>query len=197
MTKNDETRSIQIEYDSEQLYNYFKTLELGYLEDQDAQYIDSLKSDLQISFDGRTITHLKKYFKNNNLGNDSAASGRTDLVAVADSNAVVIKDILDQIHNRGLSTGLVTFFLQKKRNDVPVHVDYPYRKNSLVMIPIIFNEFIQSDAITWYQNGGEYRVTKPIIMNVMKLHGVKNINTDRLMLHIEIPNTPISEIHDE
>jgi hypothetical protein len=197
MNENNETRSIQIEYNCEQLYNYFKTLELGYLEDQDAQYIDVLKTDLQISFDGRSITHLKKYLKNNNYKTDSTASTRTDLVAVADSSVTVIKDILDQIHNRGLSTGLVTFFLQKKGNDVPVHVDYPYRKNSLVMIPIIFNEFIQSDAITWYPNGGEYQVTKPIIMNVMKLHGVRNINTDRLMLHIEIPDTPISEIYNE
>ena len=197
MSENDETRSIQLEYDCEQLYDYFKTLELGYLEDQDAQYIDTLKSDLKISFDGRTITHLKHYLKNNNYKTQSSASTRTDLVAVADKNVAVIQDILAQIHNRGLSTGLVTFFLQKKGEDVPVHVDYPYRKNSLVMIPIIFNEFIQSDAITWYPNGGEYRVTKPIIMNVMKLHGVRNINTDRLMLHIEIPNTPISEIYDE
>ena len=33
-------------------------------------------------------------------------------------------------------------------------------------------------------------------MDVMSTHGVRNIDKDRLMLHIEIPNLTIEEVND-
>jgi len=37
---------------------------------------------------------------------------------------------------------------------------------------------------------------EPVIMNVMKSHAVKNIDVDRLSLHIEIPNLSIYDINN-
>lgn len=121
---------------------------------------------------------------------------RKDLISKCDKNNPIIKNILDFIKEKipDADFGLVAFFMQKKGEDVELHRDFPYRKNSLLMIPL-FGEskynLPKSNAITYYKDGGEYQVLSPVIINVMKLHGVKNIDQDRLSLHIEIPNLTI------
>lgn len=177
---------IDLNYDQIRLLEYYNTLEHKDINDIKLTYSDKFE----------TIRDLKNHMKTNS---HKEVDIRKDLVSECDKENPLIKEILDQL-NKKLNCdefGTITFFLQKAGEDVPLHGDYPYRKNSLLIIPIIVPPYYtQSKAITFYKDGGEYTINQPIIMNVMPPHGVRNIDKDRLMLHIEIPNLTIEEVND-
>lgn len=180
---------INLQYKSKDLYERFINLPLIPLENLPAQYVNKDKYD----FDGNTISDLKKYL--NTKGIETIP--RTDFVAIPDVSDPVIKNILDQLNELDLKPGLITFFEQKAGKDVPLHGDFPYRKNCLLMVPIFYNEYKPTPAITYYKDGGSYNVTRPVIMNVMKPHGVKGITNNRLMLHIELPDLPFEQLEEK
>ena len=177
---------VDLNYDQIRLLEYYNTLEHKDINDIKLTYSDKFE----------TIRDLKNHMKTDSR---KEVDIRKDLVSECDKENPLIKEILDQL-NKKLNCdkfGTITFFLQKAGEDVPLHGDYPYRKNSLLIIPIIVPPYYtQSKAITFYKDGGEYTINQPIIMNVMPPHGVKNIDKDRLMLHIEIPNLTIEEVND-
>jgi len=180
---------INLEYKSQDLYESFINLPLRLLENLPAQYINKDDND----FEGETISDLKRYLNTNGV----KTIPRTDLVAQPNTDDLAIKNILDQVNELDLNTGLITFFEQKAGNDVPLHGDYPYRKNCLLMIPIFYNDYKPTSAITYYKDGGIYNITRPVIMDVMKPHGVKGITSNRLMLHIELPDLPFEELAEK
>ena len=180
---------INLQYNSKNLYESFINLPLILLENLPAQYINKDNND----FEGNTISDLKKYL--NTKGVETIP--RTDLVAQPSTDDLAIKNILDQLNELNLKPGLITFFEQKAGNDVPLHGDYPYRKNCLLMIPIFYKEYKPTSAITYYKDGGSYNITRPVIMDVIKPHGVKGINSNRLMLHIELPDLPFEELAEK
>lgn len=153
------------------------------LEDTPATYVDEFKRDYGY-FEGDSIGDLKKHLQSKGV----QSQARTDIIAYPDVMHESIIPIIAQLSGLGLKPGLITFFMQRAGEDVPVHGDYPYRKNCLLMLPLFYNEFETTEALTYYPDGGSYNITQPVIMNVMKRHGVKNINKDRLMLHIELPD---------
>lgn len=181
---------INLEYKSKDLYESFVNLPLTLLENLPAQYINK---DYNDDFDGKTISDLKKFLNTKGI----ETTPRTDLVAQPNTNDVTIKNIIDQLNELDLNTGLITFFEQKAGNDVPLHGDYPYRKNCLLMIPIFYNDYKPTSAVTYYKDGGSYNITRPVIMDVMKPHGVKGITSNRLMLHIELPDLPFEELAEK
>lgn len=187
---NNEIFYINLEYKSKDLYNSFINLPLDFLENLPAQYVNK---ENYSDFDGKSISQLKQYLKVKGIETTS----RTDFVATPNTDDVAIKNIVKQLNELGLNVGLVTFFEQKAGNDVPLHGDYPYRKNCLLMIPIFYNEYKPTSAITYYQDGGSYNITRPVIMDVMKPHGVKGITRNRLMLHIELPDLPFGELEEK
>jgi len=191
--KNNECIFIHLDYKEKDLYEYYKTLNANLLDDEPAQYIEEQKKELNFNFDGNTIRDLKN-FLNEKTGH--TALYRPDLVSKVDPNHHSIKYITNQLYNLGLKPGLINFFFQEKNSKVPIHSDYPYRKNSLIMIPIFHLEFVPTSAVTFYENGGSYKVLKPCVINTEPRHGVDNIDGDRLMLHIELPDTPFEKINE-
>lgn len=177
---------INLEYNSKDLYECFIDLPIGFLENLPAQYIST-------SNNVKTIRQFKTALQSKGI----ETTFRTDLVATPDANYPAIKNILDQLQEIDLKPGLITFFEQKAGNDIPLHGDYPYRQNCLLMIPIFYNEYKPTPAITYYQDGGSYNITRPVIMNVMKPHGVKGITNNRLMLHIELPDLPFEQLEEK
>lgn len=189
MLHNDEILHINLEYKSKDLYNIFNDLSLEMLENIPLKYLDEAKDENK-GFSGKTIADLKLFLNNKGIKTFS----RTDLVGYPDINNPAIKNITDQLKELDIEPGLITFFKQEAGKDVPLHKDFPYRKNCLLMIPIFYNEYVQSDAITYYKEGGSYNITQPVIMNIMKPHGVKGITKDRLMLHVELPDLTFNEL---
>jgi hypothetical protein len=182
-----EVFEVDIKYDSKELYYYFKQLNTIFLEDAKVTY----KNELDC-FKGNTIRDLKKHLTETT---GDVSEERKDLIAYPDINNKSISIILDQL--KKFKTGEITFFKQNAGEDVPPHGDYPYRKNCLLMLPIYYKEFKPTSAITYYKNGGTYNIKKPVIMDVMKIHGVKNITDDRLMLHIELPEFTIDLMREK
>lgn len=191
---NNECFFIDLNYDNKDLYEYYKTLNSNLLDDEPAQYIEVHKANLGFKFQGNTIRHFKN-FLSKKLNREVLF--RPDLVSNVDKNHPAVSFITKQLHDLGFKTGLTNFFFQHKNSNVPLHTDYPYRKNSLVMIPIFFKEFKPTSAITFYENGGSYKILKPCVLNTEPLHGVENIDGDRLMLHIELPETPFQHIQEK
>lgn len=184
--KKIEIIKIDLNYDQIRLLEYYNTLKREDINDIKLTHSDEFE----------TIRDLKNHMKTDS---HKEVDIRKDLVSECDKENPLIKEILDQL-NKKLNYdefGTITFFQQKAGEDVPPHVDWPYRNNSLLIIPIIVPPYyIQSKAITYYRDGGEYTINQPTIMDVMSPHGVKNIDKDRLMLHIEIPNLTIDEVND-
>ena len=189
MQHTSEILLVDIKYCTAALYRYFKKLSLEMLEDTPATYIDEFKRKYEY-FEGDSIRDLKKHLQSKGI----QSQARTDIIAYPDVMHETIMPIIAQLSELGLKPGLITFFMQRAGEDVPVHGDYPYRKNCLLMLPLFYNEFEPTDAVTYYQDGGSYSITQPVIMNVMKRHGVKNINKDRLMLHIELPDLTFEQM---
>lgn len=177
---------VDLRYDSKALYNYFKQLSTQMLEDSSLTYKDEIKG-----FTGNSISELKKWLKTKGIH----ASPRKDIIAYPDKEYSCIAEVIDQLGD--MQIGVVNFFMQLAGEDVPLHGDYPYRKNCLLMLPIFYKEFQPTDAVTYYKNGGEYNITTPVIMDVMKQHGVKNITAARLMLHIELPEKSIHKLRKD
>src|SRR6056300_1729376 len=124
---------INLQYKSKDLYESFINLPLTPLENLPAQYVNKDKYD----FDGNTISDLKKFLNTKGI----ETTPRTDFVAIPDVSDPAIKNILDQLNELDLKPGLITFFEQKAGKDVPLHGDFPYRKNCLLMVPIFYNNY--------------------------------------------------------
>lgn len=188
---NDEILHVDIVYNTAALYRYFITLQRELLEDTPATYIEEFKRKYEY-FEGNSIRDLKTFLDSKGI----KSQPRTDVIAYPDPLHPTIMPIVAQLQEAELEPGLITFFKQNAGEDVPLHGDYPYRKNCLLMLPIFYNEYEPTEAVTYYQDGGSYSITTPVIMNVMKRHGVKNINRDRLMLHIELPDLTFEELRE-
>ncbi len=186
-----EFETISLDYSPQQLFEYYNAL--------DKMSIDNMvvghehRTEFCSNTKGKTIGELKKAVSDKQGGHE-----RKDTVATCDRKNPIIKKILDQVNTILVDAefGNISFFLQKAGNDIPLHADWPVRKNCLLMIPIIVPPYEESNAITYYDNGGSHKLREPVIMDVMKAHGVKNIDKDRLTLHIEIPNLTAEEVDD-
>ena len=176
---------VSIAYDQVKLYNYFKQLSTSMLEDSPVTYREMFPD-----FPGETISELKQWLRENGKNSHK----RTDIIAYPDVDHESIRPVMDQIREKNWKTGIVAFFMQKKGEDVAPHSDYPYRKGSLLMLPIIHEEFQPTNAVTYYTEGESYRVSEPVVMDVMAKHGVKNVDGDRLMLHVELPELTLGDI---
>ena len=180
-----EFETISLDYSPQQLFEYYNAL--------DKMSINDIVITHEHPTKGKTIGELKKM-----VSDEQGSHERKDIVATCDRKNPIIKKILDQVNTILVDAefGNISFFLQKAGNDIPLHADWPVRKNCLLIIPIIVPPYEESNAITYYDNGGSYKLREPVIMDVMKAHGVKNIDKDRLALHIEIPNLTAEEVDD-
>tara|TARA_A100001388_G_C28712085_1_gene471778 strand:- start:268 stop:876 length:609 start_codon:yes stop_codon:yes gene_type:complete len=185
---------IDLNYDPIRLLEYYNTLEHKDINDIRITHKHEWVKRNKTTFDGDKIGDLKKFDRNRNRPQHV----RRDFVSECNKDETVIKDICEQIREKisNVEFGTITFFLQKAGEDIPLHGDWPYRKNSLLIVPIFTPPFKLTNAITYYKDGGEYIIDQPAVMDVMSTHGVKNIDKDRLMLHIEIPNLTIEEVND-
>ena len=170
--------------------NYFITLQRELLEDTPATYIEEFKRKYEY-FEGNSIRDLKTFLDSKGI----KSQPRTDVIAYPDPLDPTIMPIVAQLQEAKLEPGLITFFKQNAGEDVPLHGDYPYRKNCLLMLPIFYNEYEPTEAVTYYQDGGSYSITTPVIMNVMKRYELKHYR-DRLMLHIERPDLTFEELRN-
>lgn len=189
----DEFIEFNLIVDQDKLIDYFYSLTQEDINNTPVSHKEEFENIYNYQIKGTTVKDFKK-----ELPFDTHV--RKDLISKCDENDPNIIDILKYVKEKipDAKFGLIAFFMQKMGEDVELHIDFPYRKGSLLMIPL-FGEnkykIPKSNAITYYKNGGEYQVLTPAIINVMKSHGVKNIDQDRLMLHIEIPNLTIEEIY--
>lgn len=196
-TARHEIVRLVLDYNPHELLEYYYTLDHKDINDVKITHKKEWVERNKTTFDGDKIRDLKNFSKQHQK--NVKVDIRKDLVSECNKEHPIIKKLLDEIHEQGLydaEWGTITFFLQKAGEDVPLHGDWPYRKNSLLIVPIFVPPFEMTEAITYYKDGGEYTVDGPMIMNVMLPHGVKNIDKDRLMLHIEIPNLTIEEVND-
>lgn len=195
---SNEVINFSINLDQDSLIDYFYTLKLVSINETHVSH----KSEFEKTFGVKIKSNKVGDFKKEIAGKvPSETHVRTDLIAECDKNFPIIKNLLDKVSESiyGAKFGLVAYFLQKRGEDVLMHQDYPYRKNSLLVIPLYGSKrynFPKSNAVTYYKNGGEYQILEPVIMNVMESHAVKNIDVDRLSLHIEIPNLSIYDINN-
>ena len=186
-----EFETISLDYSPQQLFEYYNALDKMSINDYVIPH-DTV-TPLGHRTKGKTVGELKK-----TVGDKQGSHERKDIVATCDRKNPIIKKILDEVNTILVDAefGNISFFLQKAGNDIPLHADWPVRKNCLLIIPIIVPPYEESNAITYYDNGGSYKLREPVIMDVMKAHGVKNIDKDRLALHIEIPNLTAEEVDD-
>ena len=185
---------IDLNYDQIRLLEYYNTLEHKDINDIKLTYSDKFETIRDLKNHMKTDSSKEKFDRSRNRPQHV----RRDFVSECNKDETVIKDICEQIKEKisNVEFGTITFFLQKAGEDIPLHGDWPYRKNSLLIVPIFTPPFKLTNAITYYKDGGEYVIDQPAVMDVMSTHGVKNIDKDRLMLHIEIPNLTIEEVND-
>lgn len=189
----DEFIQFNLTINQDNLIDYFYSLTQEDINDTHVSHKEEFEQKYNYQIKGTTVRDFKKELPFN-------THIRKDLISKCDENNPNIMNIIKYVKEKipDAEFGLIAFFMQRKGEDVELHIDFPYRKGSLLMIPL-FGEskykIPKSNAITYYKDGGEYQVLTPAIINVMKLHGVKNIDQDRLMLHIEIPNLTIEEIY--
>lgn len=115
---------------------------------------------------------------------------RRDLVVEFEHDSPHVKELFAAIREKwgDISIGRVSLFLQKKGEDVPLHSDVPYRTGSMLMAPIF------GTATTYYADPYTETVIKtPVILDVVSKHGVKDITTDRLALHVEFPLSTVAD----
>lgn len=171
-------------YNKENLINEWQTSTPIPIGDINIKYIDELELKVNKKIMSKKIKDIRKEFANNQQ--------RSDFVVECTNYSANISYIIDLIKKRipGSKIGTIAYFFQKKDQDVPIHVDFPYRKNSLLLIPLF------GKATTFYKDSNSYVIDQPVIMNVNKPHGVRDVTEDRLSLHIEIPNLTIEEIKE-
>lgn len=177
---------IDLDYDVEALTSYYNSLPSYDIDDIDINHKDEFCQKTGINVIGNTIKDLKKSVA-------KKVHIRTDFVSKCDTTHPIIANIIKQISEKfdnDIVIGDVSFFFQNAGEDVHIHSDFPYRKNTVLIIPL---SGIAS-SITYYEDGGEYQITSPTVLNIMKRHGVKNITENRLCLHFEIPNLPLKDI---
>jgi len=189
---DDEYLSFDIKVDQDKLIDYFHSLVKTDINDTVVSHKEEFEEIYNYKIKGTTVKEFKKELP-------FSTHVRRDLISKCNENDPDISDICKFVREKipGAEFGLIAFFFQRKGEDVELHQDFPYRKNSLLMIPL-FGErkyaLPKSNAVTYYKDGGEYQVLSPAIVNVMKSHGVRNVDQDRLMLHLEIPNLTIEQI---
>lgn len=173
-----------IKYNKKALIDDWKSKDKVDISKVDIKYINEVETKLKKKLTSTKIGDLRKEFSKN--------IQRTDIVSECNTFGNEILNIITEIKNAipNAEIGTVAYFFQKKGEDVPVHVDFPYRKNSLLLIPLF------GKATTFYENGSEYTIETPVIMNVNIPHGVKNVIEDRLCLHIEILNLSAEKIKE-
>ena len=187
-----EVVKFNIECSHDDLIDYFYTLEQRDINKTDVRHKTEFSRLYNIEIQGTTVEDFKKQIP-------IKSGKRRDIIANCSIDHPLIYPIILQVKEKlpDAEFGLISFFMQKQLEDVPVHRDFPYRKNSLLMIPLYGEtkyNFSKSKAVTYYEKGGEYSITQPVIIDVMKRHGVRDIDVMRLALHIEIPNLTIQEI---
>jgi len=189
---NDEYFSFDITVDQDKLIDYFHSLVQKDINDTVVSHKEEFEKIYNYKIEGTTVKEFKKELP-------FTTHLRKDLVSKCNENDPNISNICKFVREKipGAEFGLIAFFFQRKGEDVELHQDFPYRKNSLLMIPLFGEskyDLPKSNAVTYYKDGGEYQVLSPAIVNVMKSHGVRNVDQDRLMLHLEIPNLTIEQI---
>ena len=177
-----EILNVTIDYDKATLINDWKNKEKINISDINIKYVTEIESKLNKKLKSVKIGDIRKEFAKGII--------RTDIVSECTAYSPEVLDIIIKIKKAipDAEIGTVAYFFQKKGEDVPIHVDFPYRKNSLLLIPLF------GKATTFYENSNEYIIDTPVIMNVDIPHGVKNVTEDRLCLHIEISNLSTNQI---
>lgn len=182
----DEAIKIDIDYNKDTLMSLYNSLAKTHIDNIKLNHLDEFNKNFNSDITADTIAGFKKQL-------NKKTHHRKDIVSPILCSNSEIENIINQLQkklNQKAIIGDVSFFLQKANEDIPLHSDYPYRKNSLLNIPLQGT----SSSITYFLDGKSYFIDGPTILNVMKPHGVKNITEDRLCLHIEIPNLSIEEI---
>lgn len=179
-----EILNFPLDYDKAALINDWNNKEKINISDINIKYVSEIESKLNKKLKSVKIGDIRKELANGVIRRDIVSECNTFIPEILDI-IFKIKEIIPDAE-----IGTVAYFFQKKGEDIPVHVDFPYRKNSLVLIPLF------GKATTFYEGGKEYVINTPVIMNVNIPHGVKNVIEDRLCLHIEIPNLTTNDIKD-
>lgn len=174
--------NFNLTYNKERLIEDWKNKEKIHISDVNIKYIKEMESKLNKKLKSTKIGDIRKEYAN--------GVSRTDIVSECNTYNSEILNIIKKIKEAipDAEIGSVAYFFQKKGENVPIHIDFPYRKNSLLLVPLF------GIATTYYEDNDEYVIISPVIMNVDIPHGVKNVNEDRLCLHIEIPNLSTNEI---
>tara|TARA_B100000959_G_scaffold277751_1_gene334859 strand:+ start:1600 stop:2100 length:501 start_codon:yes stop_codon:yes gene_type:complete len=161
-----DVKEVELEYDADVLIQYWEDNK-----DKATPLYDVVLplNEGPKAFRGKTLWHVMKTF-NKEIRQDMILDVSKDWA---------FENVTWQIP---YDIGRVTFFWQAKGEDVPLHTDIPYRNKSIVLIPLY------GEGTTYYENGDDYILTGPTILNVTKKHGVKNIKSDRLSLHVELLN---------
>lgn len=94
----------------------------------------------------------------------------------------------------------VVYIHNEKGSHTRTHVDYPIRKNCVFIFPL-FGEsrykFPKTNATTFFRSvNQEYKIMTPCVLDVMKPHGVKDCDGERLLIQFEIGNLSYEEVYD-
>ena len=94
----------------------------------------------------------------------------------------------------------VVYIHNEEGSFTKTHVDYPIRKNCVFIFPL-FGEskynFPVTNATTFYKTAGEeFKITTPSVLNVMRPHGVKDCDGERLVIQFEIGNLSYEEVYN-
>lgn len=94
----------------------------------------------------------------------------------------------------------VVYIYNEKGSHTRTHIDYPIRKNCVFIFPL-FGEsrynFPKTNATTFYKTiGQEFKILSPVVLNVMKPHGVKDCDGERLLIQFEIDNLSYEEVYE-
>ena len=107
------------------------------------------------------------------------------------------KQVLDIIPEIDIDE--VVYIHNEKGSHTRTHVDYPIRQNCVFIFPLYGESkynFPITNATTFYKTAGEeFKITTPSVLNVMRPHGVKDCDGERLVIQFEIGNLSYNEVY--
>lgn len=193
-----EAVSFPIDIDADALLEYYNSLPDINFDDSLVNHKEEWVATGGMDFSGDTVSD----FSRSGIGVTKARvnPGRLGRVtiSVCDKEHPLIKELIVDIQRRieGAEIGAVDFFWHHSNHTIPLHNDWPIRKNSVLVIPIFSGPYTVNRAVSYFEGGGELNLVIPTILNIMLMHGVRNIDRNRLCLHIEIPNLPTEMINE-
>jgi len=128
----DDAIKIDIDYNKDTLMSLYNSLAKTHIDNIKLNHLDEFNKNFNSDITANTIASFKKQL-------NKKIHQRKDIVSPILCSNLEIENIINQLQkklNQQATIGDVSFFLQKANEDIPLHSDYPYRKNSLLNIPL-------------------------------------------------------------